>query len=74
MIRFTKILALAVSTVFLSLTESLSASEGLVVGLVDVCGTNGVAGVPTVYVRALERAGQVPVVLPRMSDSRLIAD
>ena len=74
MIRFTKILALAVSTVFLSLTESLSASEGLVVGLVDVCGTNGVAGVPAVYVRALERAGQVPVVLPRMSDSRLIAD
>lgn len=74
MIRFTKILALAVSTVFLSLTESLSASEGLVVGLVDVCGTNGVAGVPAVYVRALERAGQVPVVLPRTADFQLITD
>lgn len=69
-----KIIGLAVLAVFLSLPVSLSASEGLVVGLVDVCRTNGIAGVPAVYVRALERAGQVPVVLPLTSDPRLIAD
>jgi len=48
-------------------------AAGLTVGLVDVCKTNETAGVPSVYVRALEKAGHVPVVLPRVFDRKLAA-
>jgi len=44
----------------------------LVVGLVDCCPTNRTAAVGRAYVEALEKAGLVPVVLPRIADRALI--
>lgn len=44
----------------------------LVVGLVDCCPTNRTSAVGRAYVEALEKAGHVPVALPRITDRALI--
>lgn len=48
-------------------------SGGLVVAVVDICPTNGSVCVPGEYVSALEAAGHVPFVLPRLTSAKGIA-
>lgn len=48
-------------------------SDGLVVAVVDACPTNGCVRVPGEYVSALEAAGHVPFVLPRLASAKEVA-
>lgn len=54
-------------------TLAACASDALVVGLVDFCGTNGNVCVKSTYSQALEMAGHVPLVFPRLTDRHLVA-
>lgn len=55
------------------LARVVCASEALVIGLVDVCGTNGTVCVQSTYSQALEMVGHVPLVFPCLASRNLIA-
>ena len=58
---------------FAVLCTALSFAKPTVVGLVDVCGTSDICGVPSAYVDAVYAAGAVPYVLPSTTNAASIA-
>ena len=68
-------LALAIHGILSLLAASSAWAFGhpLKVGLADMCPTNGAATVQAAYVDAVAAAGDVPVVLPRQTDTNRIS-